>query len=145
MSIVAGTSMNSYPLSSRESAGTCETPHPSVQVLQLCHYKRDSLGPGCCLLTLVRWQFVGVDFQQSQTTIGDVLGFIQPMVHLYGTNQKIAGDRKGEVAMCGGLEGATDDRRVVDTGDGGRDIDFRTAVIEQFDGDSRKGSGSRIS
>lgn len=93
---------------------------------------------------LVRRHFVGIDFDQLQSTIGNVFSFIESIPHLDGSYQKIADDHKGKVAHRGRLESAADDGGVVDTRYGGGDIQFGVGFIEKLYGDSGKGSGSCV-
>ena len=73
-----------------------------------------------------------------------MVGLINARADLDGSDQEIAGDHKGEVALDGRLEGPTDDSSVVDSGDRGGDVKFRGDVVEEVNGHSGEGSGSCI-
>lgn len=73
-----------------------------------------------------------------------MVSFIDPVANLDGSDQKIAGDDEGEVALHRRLEGPANDGGVVDAGDRGADVQFRVGIVEELDGDSRKRSGSCI-
>ena len=92
----------------------------------------------------IRRHFVGIEFDQPQSAIDNVLSFIDPPRHLNGPYQEIAADHKGKVALQGWLEGAADDGGVVDTRYRGGDIQFRIGLIKELYGDPGKGSGSSI-
>ena len=95
-------------------------------------------------LKSIRRHFVGSDFDESQSTISNMLSFIEPIPHLDGPYQEIAGDYKGKVAQRGRLKGAADDGGVVDTRYRGGDIQFWVGFVEKLYRDSGKGSGSGI-
>lgn len=88
--------------------------------------------------------FVGIDFDQSQSPIGDMFSFIESIPYLDGSYQEIADDHKSEVACRRGLEGAADHGSVVDTRYCGRDIQFGVEFIEKLYSDAGKGSGSCV-
>jgi hypothetical protein len=73
-----------------------------------------------------------------------VVGFIDPVADLDGAYQEVACDDKGEITLYRGLKGPANYGGAVDTGDCGGNVQFRVGFIEELDGDSRKGSGSRI-
>jgi hypothetical protein len=73
-----------------------------------------------------------------------MVGLINTRADLDGSNQKIAGDDKREVALYGRLERSTDDSGVVDSRDRGGDIEFRVGIVEEFNRDSGKRPGSSI-
>lgn len=88
--------------------------------------------------------FVGIELYQPESTVADMVGFIEPVPDLDGSDEEIAGDDKREVALYGRLEGPTDDTGVVDPGDRGRNVQFRVGVVEEFYGDLRQRSGACI-
>jgi hypothetical protein len=47
----------------------------------------------------IRRQFLGIDFEQSQSAVGDVLGFVEAIAKLYGSDEEIAAGHKREVAL----------------------------------------------
>lgn len=73
-----------------------------------------------------------------------MVGLINARADLDGSDQEIAGDHKGEVALDGRLEGSTEDSGVVDSRDCGGDVEFRVGIVEEFNGDPGKGPGSCI-
>ena len=92
----------------------------------------------------IRRHFVGIEFDQPQSAIDNVLSFIDPPRHLNGPYQEIAADHKGKVALQGWLEGAADDGGVVDTGNRGGDVQFGAGFIEELHGDPGKRSGACV-
>ena len=73
---------------------------------------------------LVLRHFVGIELNQPESTVADVVSFIDPVPDLDGSDQEIAGDDKREVALYWRLKGTTDDTCVVDTGNRGGDVQF---------------------
>ena len=55
--------------------------------------------PDCDHRESLRRHFVGIHFDQPQSTVGHVLGFIEPIAHLYRPDKKIADDDECEVAL----------------------------------------------
>ena len=92
----------------------------------------------------IRWQFFGIDFEQSQPAVGDVLSFIETIAHLYGSDKEIATSDKGKVSLRRGLECATDNGSIVDSRDRRHDIQLMVDAIEELNDDPRMGSGSSI-
>jgi hypothetical protein len=90
------------------------------------------------------WQCFVIDFEQSQPTVGDVLSFIETIAHLYGPDKEIAAGDKGKVSLGRGLECTADDGGIVAAGDRRHDIQLMVGVIEELNGDSRRGSSSSI-
>ena len=46
----------------------------------------------------IRRQFFWIDFEQPQSTVGDVLSFVETIAQLYGSDEEIAAGHKREVA-----------------------------------------------
>ena len=46
----------------------------------------------------IRRQFFWIDFEQPESAVGDVLGFVEMIVQLHGSDEEIAAGHKREVA-----------------------------------------------
>lgn len=92
----------------------------------------------------IPWHFVGIELNQPQVTIADMVGLINTRTDLDSSDQKIAGNHESEVALHGWPESPSDDRGVVDPGDGGGDVKFQVDIVEEFNGDPGKWPGSCI-
>lgn len=88
--------------------------------------------------------FVGIELNQPQATIPDMIRLINARADLDGSNQKIAGDHECKIPLYGRFERSTDDSGVVDSRDRGGDVEFWVGIVEEFNGDHGKGSGSCI-
>ena len=92
----------------------------------------------------IRLQFIGIDFEQPQPAVGDVLGFVEAIAQLHGPYKEIAAGDKGKISPRRRLEYATDDGAIVAAGDRRRDIQLVVGAIKELNGDSGMGSGSGI-
>ena len=92
----------------------------------------------------ISWHFVGIELDQPQAAITDMVGLIHARADLDGSNQKIAGDHECKIALYGRLERSTDDSGVVDSRDRGGDVEFRIGIVEELNGNSGEGPGSCI-
>ena len=63
---------------------------------------------------------------------------------MYGSDQEIAADDKGKISPRRGLEYAADDSGIINSGDRRHDIQLMVGAIDELNGDSRVGSGSRV-
>lgn len=85
-----------------------------------------------------------IDFEQLQSAVGDVLGLVQTIAQMHGSDEDIAVDGKGKVSLRRRLERAADDRTIVVAGDRRRDIQFVSVAIKELYDNSGMGSGSGI-
>lgn len=73
-----------------------------------------------------------------------MLGLVQAIPEMHGSDKDIAVDGKGKVSLRRRLERAADDRTIVVAGDRRRDIQFVSVAIKELYDNSRMRSGSGI-
>jgi len=91
---------------------------------------------------LVSRHFIGIQLNQPQSAVTDVVCLIDAIADLDGSDEEITGDHKGEIALYGRFENPTDNTRLIDPRDRGGDLKLGIGFVEQFHADSGKRSGS---
>src|SRR5688572_7087668 len=94
--------------------------------------------------TSVWRHFFWVAFKEPQPAVDDVLGLIEAIVQLYGSDEKIDVDDKSKVALRRRFECTLDRCTVVASGDRRHDIELVVGAIKKLNGCPRMGSGSGI-
>jgi len=92
----------------------------------------------------IRRQFIGIDFEQPQSAVGNMFGLVEAIAQLHGSYKEIAACDKGKVSLRRRLEYATDDGAIVAAGDRRRDIQLMIGVIKEFNGYPGMGPSSGI-
>ena len=92
----------------------------------------------------IRRHLVGIEFEQFQAAVGDVLGLIDPVAELERADQKIPAGDESKVSPRGRFQGPPNDGRVIDPGDRRSDVQLVPRSIEQLDEDARVRPGRRV-
>ena len=93
---------------------------------------------------LFRRHFAGVHFEKLEAAITGVLRFIEPISHLQAANQQISGSHQGKVTSRGWPERSAYDGGIIETRDGGRNVEFMTIPVKKLDSDAGMWSRSCI-
>ena len=92
----------------------------------------------------IRRHFFGIDFEEPQSAVGDVLGLVEVIAQLHGPYKEIGVDDKGKVSPRRWIERTPDDGAIIATGDRRRDIQLVVSAIKELNGYPGMGSGPGI-
>ena len=86
---------------------------------------------------LFRRHFAGIHFEKLEAAVAGVLRFIEAISHLQAADQQISGSHQGKVTSRGWSERSAYYGGVIETRDGGRNVEFMTIPVKKLDGDAR--------